>query len=254
MKKIAILLPVWGRADVFKIVSDNLEQLTKHIKYIDFTVFIVYSKNDPELPQLMKIVEEAGYKTIKREASNNFLGKKLNIGVQTALKEDWDYMMNFGSDDLAHTIMLELYLPYIRDKVDVFGLNNVYFYDIHTRKSMKFSYYNNPHVVGAGRMISRKAVEEVMDEFGYMYDPKLNRALDGDSGKKLLECGYKQMSIDAGDFPMLVDVKCGFNINSFERIKNSTKKSHIIEVSPIIAETAFPCLTKFNNFTKKMKK
>jgi len=241
--KIIIMIPCWKRAGVLKIVSEQLELFfeANSDKYL-ITVLFVFSQEDPELDALVKIYNNATYRRDNVFFGNWKLGRKHNAGIRKANEIGYDYIMNMGSDDLIHPDIMKLYAPLIADKVAVFGITKLYFHDIVEDKTVHFSYYNNPNVVGAGRMISRAAMAEVKNKFGSLYDFEIKRRLDGQSAQRLLQCGFKQIGVDPGDFPYIVDIKCGENINGFDRIVESENRNGISKVNNEVVKSVYKML------------
>jgi hypothetical protein len=131
---------------------------------------------------------------------------------------DYEYIMNFGSDDLLHSDAIDLYLPYLTMKVPLFGLKSLWFYEF-DKLPFFFSYYNQDHIVGAGRMIHRTVIDKVKQRFGCMYEPDIKRGMDTMSAARMKECGFVQTLVESGRLPLLVDIKSTININSFDSVK-----------------------------------
>lgn len=87
---------------------------------------------------------------------NDPLGEKKNYGLTQAVKKDWDYLIELGSDDLLRTDILELYRPHF-GKLDLFGLKYVMYLNSETGE---FRELKTDTAYGCGRAISRKLVEQ----------------------------------------------------------------------------------------------
>jgi len=83
------------------------------------------------------------------------LGRKLNTGLDLALKRDWDYMMELGSDNLVSNKLLDLYENYYG--IDLFGCDKVHF--VKKGKAKLVNY--NLTLMGAGRMHKRDMIERI---------------------------------------------------------------------------------------------
>jgi glycosyltransferase involved in cell wall biosynthesis len=242
--KIIIIIPCWGRANVLKVVSNQLNVFcATNAAKINTTVLFILSPEDKDLKKHLRILEKANYTNEIIYTPNEWLGQKLNEGVEWAVKEGCDYIMNMGSDDLIHPAIINLYMPLIKKKCPLFGLNKLYFWDV-SGNALHFSYYNNPHIVGAGRMIHLNAVKNVIERTGALYDKNINRCLDGNSATRMIACGYNQLTLDPGKFPMIVDIKCGVNINSYKVIKNSLNRNGITNFDGKFLESVYPALKK----------
>lgn len=233
---IVTVIPCWGRADIFAVVSKQLDYFYKQTKdKINFTVVYVFSLEDPEFAALVSIFQNALHACDFTISSNSLLGKKLNDGIAYAKKYKYDYIMNFGSDDLIHPKIIDLYMPYLMSRVPLFGINKLYFYEKY-KEPIFFSYYNAPHLVGAARMIHFSVINAVNYIHKGLYITDLKRGMDTMSANRMLECGYEQTVVDPGTFPYLVDVKSDININSFESLNqiSCTNRITITQTADLI--------------------
>jgi hypothetical protein len=226
MTKIAILIPVWGRS---KVLEKCLKQLNIFIELcykFNFIVIFVLSKDDIENERIKKLISDADFRYDVCYETNDFLGLKMNKGINKALEYEFDYLMNLGSDNLLHPYLMDLYAPYIELGYFVFGINSYLMYDIlkeesyHYEPDMKSRVKDEiyTHPIGAGRMIHRSAIEEIIEKEGFFYDNDRMRGMDMNSGNKLIKHGYTQKIINAGEFPYIVDIKTGLNINTVDDI------------------------------------
>jgi hypothetical protein len=74
------------------------------MKSFDIEPICIYSDDDNK-----RLCEK--YKFESYEFLNDPLGRKLNYGVEMALKSDWDYLMQTNSDDLIKEKLFEIYRP-----------------------------------------------------------------------------------------------------------------------------------------------
>jgi len=242
--KIIIIIPCWERANVFKVVSNQLELFcAENAAKIETVVLYVLSHEDAELKKHLQVIKKANYPNEIIYAPNKWLGQKLNEGVKWAVKQGCDYVMNMGSDDLIHPSIIDLYMPLIKKKNPLFGLNELYFWDI-SGSALHFSYYNNPHIVGAGRMIHLNTIKNVINNTGSLYDYNINRCLDGNSASRMIKCGFNQLTVNPGKFLMIVDIKSEVNINSFNAIKVSSNRSGVTNIDGELLENIYPGLKK----------
>lgn len=193
---IMILLPIWGREKITELCLSNLFELKgRH----DIEVICIVSEQWAKIRAF-----EYGFKYV--EVENFPLGNKMNKGVEYALKFDFDYLMNLGSDDLIDDRIFELYEPYIEAKEKMFGINKVSFFDIKTKKIKRFDY---KHMIGAGRMIRK----DVLKAKHPIYSAEKNKCLDDNSAWNMF--GTKMIEIDCDD-DIIVDIKSDENIWSFD--------------------------------------
>ncbi|MDD4515657.1 glycosyltransferase family A protein [Massilibacteroides sp.] len=231
LTKIVIMIPVFGRSKVFAKVMKQLDNfIYQRIDY-DFNVIFVLSKEDPELESIGKLISEVDFYSHTVFEKNDFLGLKMNKGITEAMNYEFDYLMNLGSDDLIHPNIMDLYEPYIDSGYYTFGINSYLIHDslndelyhfepdLLTRVKQNKEEILVQHPIGAGRMIHKTALEEIIENEGFFYDNDRMRGLDMNSGNKLVKNGYNQKVINSGDFPYIVDIKTGRNINTIEDIQ-----------------------------------
>lgn len=217
--------------------------LKRLLSSLNGEVLAVYSENEKDQ------CDRFGFRSVWSE---NFpVGRKHNNGLVEALKLDWDYLVNVGSDDLINPELFDLYGNH-----EAQGLLKVHLYNTETGEAGVFK---NNYPLGAGRMIRRDVVEDL----GTMWkiqtkcsmagpggcfgkgqhvftkrfaqrlikdgcelieeikgQPRLwandqNSALDHSSETILLTNGVKQKSYDT-DKVLVVDLKSGTNIWSFD--------------------------------------
>jgi len=204
LDKILILLPIWEREKITRICLDNLRELKKDL---NIDVLCVVSENWAKIAAF-----EYGFKYVY--ASNDCLGSKMNVGVKEALRYKWDYLMNLGSDDLISKELFKTYEPHLKKGVDVLGITKVTFLDSVSKEAKEFDY---KIMIGAGRCIKRKLIEEV----GEMYD-KVQVGLDRNSARKFDKYGATELDVP---YNMIVDIKSDVNIWNYEELPFNEKIS-----------------------------
>lgn len=240
--KISIIIPLWKRAHIFQLVSTQLEIFIEKNKKYNFCVVIIISPEDNEISLLKKIIEKAKYNFSIVYHSNEYLGEKINAGINVAL--GCDYIMNAGSDDLLHPELMKLYEKSINNVEFFFGINSVYFFDMERKKNYFFQYETEEYSIGAGRMIFTEIVKYMKQKNVPLYSPFLQRGLDTNSSNNIKNLGIFEKIIKSGVFPYIVDLKSNENINSIDKIKTSGHNNIISAPEKLI----------FNNFKiiKKM--
>jgi len=143
--RICLLIAVWKRVELTELVYKQLKNVLPD--YVD--ALIVGSEYDHE-----KLAKKYSFKYCSHE---NILGAKLNHALSIALKSEWDYLMQIGSDDLIHPDIFEAYKPHYGQ--DIFGIDKCYMHEQNSGKTKLFT-YSGGALLGAGRMISRKAIEQ----------------------------------------------------------------------------------------------
>ena len=217
MKLIIILIPVFGRVEIFKLCMKSIQNLMIVSKYKFYPVIII-SNNDPLHLKIRSICEDLGFTFIYW--TNKPIGAKLNAVISDVYRNiEFDYLMNFGSDNLINPELFQLYEPYINENNKFFGINNAYLFDILTKSCVLFNCLAVDHAVGAGRMIHFDIIHHLQMIKQPLYVDKYDSGLDSCSASSILfNCNTKETIIDAGDVPYILDIKCKENINTFESI------------------------------------
>jgi hypothetical protein len=89
------------------------------------------------------------------------LGTKMNTGIDFILKNyQFDYLLKIDDDDVCDSRLLDIYTPYIKQRVPYFGIKTIYFLHARTRNAIYFKYpYNTAKLFGPGKMLLREALE-----------------------------------------------------------------------------------------------
>ena len=214
---ILIFIPVYKRPEVLRICLNNLTRFSSAVSW-DVEVVCLLSPEDKYLKQNQNTVKRHGFKAIYYP--NIPVSDKMNAGIQWIMNHcEFDYMMNFGSDDLIHPDIEVLYEPFIKAKHQMFGINTLYFYELSTKRTCYFCNYNYVGSIGAGRMIHYDILKWFAGQSYPVYEPGLNRGLDTSSAmtiKRLLN--RVDVVAPAGKFPYIVDIKTDTNINTMFEI------------------------------------
>lgn len=145
--KVLIFLAAWKRPEITEICFMGLNRLKK-TRFAP-EAFCVISEES-----MIPLCEQYGIKWVMHE---NFpLGAKKNFGLSEALKLEWDYLIEIGSDDLVKNELLELYEKYF-GKYDCFGTKSTIVINSFDGECIHLK-SDTPY--GLGRAISRKAIEK----------------------------------------------------------------------------------------------
>lgn len=87
---------------------------------------------------------------------NDPLGEKKNHGLVEAMKLEWDYLIELGSDDLLFNGILDLYAPYFGVQ-DMFGMKATYYINSETGDCRELKTDTS---FGMGRAIRRQVIEK----------------------------------------------------------------------------------------------
>ena len=216
-----MLIPAYGRPEIFALSCRSLRRAIDLTTWIDFSVMTIVSPEDVSAKQLQQTALDSGFDVCLYK--NKPIGEKLNAGI-SALGKDYDYLMNWGSDDLINPKLFDLYKPLIKQGHQLFGIGDYLVYDSRTGAAIEFSMYHA--ICGAGRMIHRAILEWV----NYRpYNDRCERGLDGNSYSRIRNLTQMTARRLYPEELMLVDIKSDININTFNLLctfKNCIKRSY----------------------------
>lgn len=213
--KLLIYTQVWKRPEITEICFIGINRLRKLCPQYQIEAFAVISEE--EFIPLCNL-----HKIHWVMAENLPLGRKHNTGIREALKLDWDYVMNIGSDDIVSHEIFTQYQKYFDRKCDFFGINSIGFFDAKTQGFI-FNQTDSTFPYGAARVMSRRLIEQV-DPF---WPDELNKGLDRASQANARERGF-DISIVKINEPLVIDIKSNVNIWGFKKYSGIQWDIHYI--------------------------
>jgi len=203
MINIITFTPVWQRPEIFKICLAGIKRLVNHDKKrFNIRPFFMVSESWAAA-ELIKLKYDFVYVT------NDPLGAKKNAGIKYALENyQFDYIMEIGSDDLLTSGYLDLIEPLLLEGIQQLHPSSVYFADA---RNGEVAFWETNKVLGAGRCISRKAIETVTRRTT-LWEPQGRRGMDTYSWRQLQNVGIGNHLINTRDVYAL-DIKSDVNIN-----------------------------------------
>jgi hypothetical protein len=166
---------------------------------------------------------------------NDPLGAKKNYGLNQAMRKDFDYLVEIGSDDIFKDEFLNLY-SWDRD---VMALSDFLMMDTRTgevrRRTKHHAYF------GTGRALSRRLLENV----GAIWPDKINHGLDNNSTMILAKKGFLEKRIISPE-PVAIGLKSDVNIWPFEKIGSEYSLEKALNGLSEEEINAIQCLTVKN--------
>jgi hypothetical protein len=268
--KIQILTAMYGRPEVSR-------KMIAHTKWwmemllmrhgIGCEVFASVSGADS-----VQVCEDLGVDYI--EVENNPLGLKWNRGLQHVLENKvWDYLLILGDDDFLHYDAIACYVEAMKKRKHYVGFGDLYFVEPAKLRALYYSYqaegYHQNKTIGAGRLVSRQAIEAAawkcevvmnrnIDRFmmggkyvvpvavadwfygnNFLHEHKptqariwrndQNKGLDAEFDLQLVLAGYPPLRIET-EKPVVLDWKTETNIWRFSRYQDISKEVEYHEV------------------------
>lgn len=149
--KILIFLPIWQRPEITEMCLKGIKRLAKYKPHkYQINAVAVVSEGWAK-----KLCNKYDIKWVY--ADNEPLGAKLNEGLEYCMGINFDYLMTLGSDDFIDNKLLDIYEPYFKDGIGLFGTDKICF--VEGKKAKMVDYQLT--IAGAGRMIKREALEKI---------------------------------------------------------------------------------------------
>lgn len=244
--RLLVFLAVWKRPEITEICFMGLRRLRKNSLH-PIEVLAVISE-ESMIPLCRKYdIRWTFYK-------NEPLGEKKNYGLTEAMKLEWDYLIEIGSDDLLKDELITTYSDYF-GKYDMFGTKDSV---IINSEDGKCNRLKSDTPFGLGRCIKRSVIEkhchgvdvlvseglistgrttakgqvgffkieqaEEIEKLGRgkivsgprykMWKDELNRSLDNSSNYYLLTLGVGYKTVKT-EKPLTIDIKSKENIWPF---------------------------------------
>ena len=146
--KILVFLAVWKRPEITEICFMGLERLRNNSP-LPIEAFAVISEET-----MIPLCNKYGIKWTMHP--NEPVGNKKNHGLTEAMKLDWDYLLEIGSDDLVKDELIELYKPLL-GKAPMFGTKDAVIINSVDGQCRRL---RSDTVYGLGRCISRDVFEK----------------------------------------------------------------------------------------------
>lgn len=199
--KLLIFLAVWKRPEITEICFMGIQRLQKAPGF-QISAFAVISE-----VEMIPLCEKYGIDWCMTK--NSPLGAKKNYGVKQALRHDFDYMIEIGSDDLLKNEVLDAY------QWDAPVLSLLEFVLIDTEKGKCKLLSSNIPKFGAGRALRRDVIEK-----GDLWHEKKNRGMDNSSSIRMAVNGFMQRGVK-WNFPLAVALKSDTNLWSYRQMRGS---------------------------------
>lgn len=244
--KFLVFLAVWQRPEITEICFMGLKRLRERSRFSIECLAVISEE------EMIPLCEKYGIRWTM--FANNPLGAKKNHGLNEAMKLEWDYLLEIGSDDLVKDELLEMYAEYA-GKYEMFGTKDSIVLDSETGRCIRLQ---SDTIYGLGRCISRQVIEkhcfgfeviakegimaqgrttgkgkkgffrvdqaaelkilgrvEVLGEAKYkLWNDMIDRGLDNNSNYFLLTVGVGYKTVPT-EKPLTIDIKSKVNIWPF---------------------------------------
>lgn len=174
-------------------------------------------------------------------ADNYPLEAKKNAGLKFTKEFDFDFLIEIGSDDLILGELINQYQKFFV-KYDFFGVTDAAYINAETLQCCRLL---SPAVYGAGRAISRRALEKMNWTLWGTGPRGRGKGMDKTSLRNMYEAGFQYWEIPAIEYPLVVDIKSPVNIWPYRNYQKLGVEYDINEIFYRISEdetNAIKCL------------
>ena len=209
--KALIFISVWKRPEVTDLTYSGLDRVQSILKEegIDSEVLVVSSED-----YHTENAKKRGYHVIQVE---NFpVGNKFNLGMIEALKHDWNYLMEMGSNNLLSNLYVRSFAAACKENLAIFGSAKFYALQRDKKHVCIFNVKLPGGFGGVGRGFRRDTLEAIENKiwWGEMKNIRLDSSIwalvvdkqikkDKQSVRRLVNNSY----------PSVLDVKSEEDLN-----------------------------------------
>ena len=210
--KIALLITTHKRPEITRICFDKVAEARGLYTALGFDLHPFIAVSDDENAELGY---EFGFDRFY--IPNEPISNKHQTLLNHALKHDWSYMMQLGSDDFITEAGHLRIIANMLDRVEMFGFNSIYFWKF---QSIDVKTIRTTLISGAGRCVRRDLIDRTMERNGFVWTPNMRRGLDGDSQNNIIKANEltTPQAIETPT-PCVVDIKSHTNLNPWESMK-----------------------------------
>jgi len=216
---ISVITCMHGRPEITEVFLKGIAYLKACIPWANISVCAAVTVDDFDNVNLCQ-----KYGVTFGQFPNSPLGSKWNHALSLCKDSNPDYVLIMGSDDLIAPELLMAYQKYLHEGVHFFGVHDLFFVNSETGDSVYFAYPpGKGRTVGAGRMISRTALE--LAEW-QLWPGHAQSSLDLESQGRLEKKGV-QMRIFYPHRGMIIDLKSKENIWPYSRFVSLDGSIHV---------------------------
>lgn len=220
--KALIFVPVWKRIPEAALTYQGIHRMCSVLEEIGITTKVLVISSEQDHTE-MAIAQD--FDVI--ECENFPISNKHNCGMDYALQYTWDYLIQMGSNNLLTTEYIkELGKEMLTKQYDMIG-TDILFNLLEDRENITIFEVKRSHsCIGAGRIISRSAIEKAVKANKFLWEPGLNRGLDKSSQDRLKIDKEKIKITDCRI--SVVDIRTSEDINNMDRRPKPIKRDRMI--------------------------
>lgn len=222
---IAIHVTAFRRPSITKLAFTALERTRAELAEYGHDSFVVVGVSEKKSEAIAK---SFGYEVVI--TPNKPIGQKFDAVAKTIFERDWDYYMEYCSDNVLDVDYSRLAHEAMTNGIPYWGLAQFYIMNWRTKQCRLFT----GALSNVGRITRRYLLENIKRKKNYFYEHRLNRGLDASFNKIMWECNKTRAQIAHTERPYIVDIKTDISMNPYG---NFAKK-----------DATFPCVPLDGNF------
>lgn len=210
--KIALLITTYQRPEITRVCFEKISEVRGLYTALGFDLHPFIAVSDDENAELA-----FEFKFDRFYIPNEPISNKHQTLLNYALKHDWDYMIQLGSDDFITEAGHLRIMAMMLEREGMFGFTSLYFWKW---KSRDVKMIRTKLVMGAGRCVRRDLIDNTIEKHGFVWTPNMKRGLDGDSQNNIITANPSdRMTSIQVTMPCVVDIKSETNLNPWESMK-----------------------------------
>lgn len=221
--KLAVHLPVLGRPRITELAFRSLTRVLEEFREagVESRVLVIGSEQ-----RLKRLAHKYNFDWF--ECENKPLGKKFDLGLKELLKDKtWTHLFEMCSDNVFEQTFVEKVLEAQKHEPDLLGLVSFYMMNWKTKKVRLFE---TGAMSNVGRITKRKFIERVIRRRNYVFEYRLRQGLDASFYKAVCNVGKAQPTALRNATPLVVDLKSGESMHSFESFERNPQKFKVVNL------------------------
>jgi hypothetical protein len=160
---------------------------------------------------------------------NDPLGHKFNETAKYLHSNyDWDYMLEYCSDNVMEQRYTSLLLKQIEADTPYWAMNCFYMMNWRTKEVRVYSPSGWSNV---GRLTRRDLVDKLYGKRGYIFNPRLGRRLDKDYNDDMFRMCRVIPSFPALTDPIILDLKDDVSLNQYKSFAAKGSKYPVVSLA-----------------------
>lgn len=221
--KIAIHCTAWRRPTIMQKAFTALERTRKQFADHGIETFVVVAVSEKKSEGICR---KFGYETVW--VDNSPLGRKFDAAMQKILSYDFDYCMEYGSDNVLAEEYVPAVLQCIEHGIPWIAMRSFYIQNNRTREVRLFHERGTSNI---GRLTRRYLLMQTLKRKGFLFEHRASKALDTSIQQTISSVTKQTPHILRFSHPLILDIKDQNSMHSYESF---AQMSTVFPVVPLV--------------------